>query len=67
MNIIFWNIRGIGNNDLRVAFRDMSRLNNPSDGSVINFNSSCGGIFRDFRGIFLVVLLAISAMGMFMK
>jgi hypothetical protein len=30
MNIIFWNIRGIGNNDSRLAFADMCRLNNPS-------------------------------------
>jgi len=30
MNIIFWNIRGIGNNDSRVALRDMYRLNNPA-------------------------------------
>jgi len=30
MNIIFWNIRGIGNNDSRVAFRDMCRLHTPS-------------------------------------
>jgi len=28
MNIIFWNIRGIGNNDSRVALTDMYRLNN---------------------------------------
>jgi hypothetical protein len=30
MNIIFWNMWGIGNNDSRVAFRDMYRLNNSS-------------------------------------
>jgi len=27
MNIIFWNIRGIGNNDSRIALSDMCRLN----------------------------------------
>jgi hypothetical protein len=30
MNIIFWNIRGIGNNDSRIALSDMCRLNRPS-------------------------------------
>ena len=30
INIIFWNVRGIGNNDARVAFSEMCRLNNPS-------------------------------------
>ena len=30
MKIIYWNIRGIGNNDSRIAFREMYRLNNPS-------------------------------------
>jgi len=30
MNIIFWNIRGIGNNDSRIALSDMCRLNKPS-------------------------------------
>lgn len=29
MNIISWNIRGIGNNDSRVGFSEMCRLNNP--------------------------------------
>ena len=24
-----------------------------TDGSVVNLNASCGGIFRDFRGTFL--------------
>jgi len=28
MNFIFWNIRGIGNNDSRVAFNDMCCLRN---------------------------------------
>jgi len=30
MNIIFWNIRGIGNNDSRLAYSDMCRLHTPS-------------------------------------
>lgn len=30
MNIIFLNIRGIGNNDSHLAFRDMCRLHNSS-------------------------------------
>jgi hypothetical protein len=30
MKVIFWNIRGIGNNDSRVAFSDMYHANNPS-------------------------------------
>jgi len=30
----------------------MCGLNNPSYGYAINFNSSCGGIFRDFKGTY---------------
>jgi len=30
MKIIFWKIRGIGNNDSRIAFRDMCHSNTPS-------------------------------------
>jgi len=30
MNIIFWNIWGIGNNDSRVAFRDICHFHTPS-------------------------------------
>jgi len=30
MKVIFWNIRGIGNNDSRVALSDMYHANNPS-------------------------------------
>jgi len=30
MNIIFWNIRGISNNDSRLTFSDMCRLHHPS-------------------------------------
>ena len=30
MKIIFWNIRGIGNNESRIALRDMYHSNNPS-------------------------------------
>jgi len=30
MKIIFWNIRGIGNNESRIALRDMYHSNTPS-------------------------------------
>ena len=30
MNILYWNIRGIGNNDSRLALADLCRLHNPS-------------------------------------
>jgi len=31
----------------------ISWVKSNTDGSVLNFNSSCGGIFRDFRGTYL--------------
>lgn len=30
MNIIYWNIRGIGNNESRIALSDLCRVNRPS-------------------------------------
>lgn len=49
MNIIFWNIRVMGNNDFRVAFRDLYHSNKLSFVFIVEpmvaHNSIVGGFF----------------------